>query len=631
MTPHTETPSGHAKPIESSVGSVAIRFCGDSGDGMQMTGDQFTDTSAVFGNDIATFPDFPAEIRAPRGTTYGVSAFQVHFAATDIYTPGDRINALVAMNPAGFKTNIEDVEAGGIVIVNEDEFTPSNLRKAGYAEDENPLADDELNRRYRIFKIPMSRMTRESLANSGMGAKDIDRARNMYALGIVYWLYDRPIEPTVASLEEQFTKRKNKPQIAALNVNALKAGYYFGETAELFPVRYRVPAAQFKPGTYRKISGNEASALGFLIAAHKAGKPLTYASYPITPASEILHQLASLKNFGVKTFQAEDEIAAVCAAIGAAYAGDLALTGSSGPGIALKGEAIGLAVMLELPLVIVDVQRAGPATGMPTKTEQADLFIALWGRPGESPAVVIAPQSPADCFMAAIEAFRMAVRGMCPVLFLTDGFIANGAEPWLVPKLDDIPPIEVHHPTKNNNPSGEFMPYLRDAETLARPWAIPGTPGLQHRLGGIEKKDGTGNVSYDPDNHQHMVRTRAEKIARLVDLVPPLEVRGPSGGDLLLLGWGGTYGSITSAGERLREMGHKVATAHLRYLNPMPANLGEILKKYRKVAIPEINMGQLLTVIRARFLVDAVGINEMRGKMFQIDTLVQSAIEILER
>ncbi|MHC4975436.1 MAG: 2-oxoacid:acceptor oxidoreductase subunit alpha [Planctomycetota bacterium] len=627
MTQDLESPPESTKPIE----SVAIRFCGDSGDGMQLTGGQFSDTSAVFGNDIATFPDFPAEIRAPRGTTYGVSAFQVHFAATDIFTPGDQINALVAMNPAGFKTNIEDVEAGGIIIVNEDEFTPGNLKKAGYEDGVNPLDDEDLYLHYRVFKIPMSRMTRESLAESGMGAKDIDRCRNMYALGIVYWLYDRPIEPTVAFLEEQFTKRKGKPEIAEINISALKAGYYLGETAELFPVRYSVAPADFKPGTYRKISGNEATALGCFIAAHKANKPLTYASYPITPASDILHQLSSLKRFGVKTFQAEDEIAAVCAAIGAAYAGDLALTGSSGPGIALKGEALSLAVMLELPMVCVDVQRAGPATGMPTKTEQADLMLALWGRPSESPAVVIAPQSPSDCFAAAIEAFRMAVRGMCPVLFLTDGYIANGAEPWLLPNLDDIPPIEVEHPTSNNNPDGAFLPYLRDPDTLARPWAIPGVEGLEHRLGGLEKQDGTGNVSYDPDNHDHMVRTRAAKIQKLVDLVPPLEVLGPEKGDLLLLGWGGTYGAITTAGKHLREMGHSVATAHLRYLNPMPANLDQVLGNYKTVVIPEINMGQLRSVIRSRFLIDALGINEMRGKMFQVDTLVQRTLEIIER
>ncbi|MCA9294595.1 MAG: 2-oxoacid:acceptor oxidoreductase subunit alpha [Phycisphaerales bacterium] len=626
MTPQTETPPGKATPIE----SVAIRFCGDSGDGMQLTGGQFTDTSAMFGNDIATFPDFPAEIRAPRGTTYGVSAFQVQFAATDIHTPGDRINALIAMNPAGLKTNIEDVESGGIVIVNEDEFTPSNLRKAGYAEGENPLDDPELSLHYRVFRVPMSRMTRESLADSGMGSKDVDRCRNMYALGIVYWLYDRSIDPTVKFLENQFTKR-GKPEIATINIRALKAGYYFGETAELFPVRYRVAPAQFKPGTYRKISGNEATALGCLIAAHKAGKPLTYASYPITPASEILHLLSSLKHFGAKTFQAEDEIAAVCAAIGAAYAGDMALTGSSGPGIALKGEAISLAVMLELPLVIIDVQRAGPATGMPTKTEQADLMLAMWGRPSESPAAIIAPQSPADCFAAAIEAFRMAVRGMCPVLLLTDGYIANGAEPWLLPDLDDIPPIKVEHPTQNNNPDGSFLPYLRNPETLARPWAIPGVPGLEHRVGGLEKKDGTGNVSYDPDNHDHMIRARAAKIQKLVDLVPPLTVRGPEKGDVLLLGWGGTYGAITTAGERLRAQGHKVATAHLRYLNPMPANLGDVIANYRTIVVPEINMGQLRSIIRDRFLVDAVGINQMRGKMFQVDMLVERTLEIMKR
>lgn len=625
MTPDTEIPPGRTTQLE----SVAIRFCGDSGDGMQLTGGQFSDTSAAFGNDIVTFPDFPAEIRAPRGTTYGVSAFQVHFAATDIYTPGDQVNALVAMNPAGLKTNIEDVESGGIVIVNEDEFTPGNLRKAGYAEDQNPLDDEEFSRQFRVFKVAINRMTRESLASSGMGAKDIDRCRNMFALGLVYWLYDRPIEQTVRSLETQFAKRQ--PEVAMINIKALRAGYYFGETAELFQERYAVAPAKFAPGVYRKINGNEAAALGFMVAAHKARKPLTYASYPITPASDILHHLSSMKKYGVKTFQAEDEIAAVCAAIGASYAGDMALTGSSGPGIALKGEAISLAVMLELPLVIVDVQRAGPATGMPTKTEQADLMLALWGRPSESPAVVIAPQSPADCFDAAIEAFRMAIRAMCPVLYLTDGYIANGAEPWRLPNLDDIAPIEVEHPTVSNGPDGKFLPYARNPRTLARPWGVPGVPGLEHRVGGLEKQDGTGNVCYDPDNHDHMVRTRAAKIQKLVDLVPPLKVRGPEQGEALLLGWGGTYGAITTAGDRLRAMGRSVATAHLRYLNPMPSNLGEILKNYRTVVIPEINMGQLRTLIRARYLVDAQGINQMRGKMFRVESLVNRTLEILDR
>ena len=620
------------KMIETrELGAVAIRFCGDSGDGMQLAGGQFTTASAIFGNDIATFPDFPAEIRAPRGTTYGVSGFQVQFASTEIYTPGDSVNALVAMNPAGFKTNIADVEPGGIVIVNEDEFDAVNLKKCGYDEGYNPLDDDELNRRYQIYRVPMSRLTRESAADAGLGAKEIDRCRNMYALGIVYWLYDRPIDTTVRFLDDYFAKQKNRPDIAKVNAKALKAGYYFGETAELFPARYHVAPAKLKPGRYRRISGNEATVLGFVTAAAKAGKKLVYASYPITPASDIIHGLARLKHFGVKTVQAEDEIGAVCAAIGASFAGDLGLCGTSGPGLALKSEGIGLAVMLELPLVIINVQRAGPATGMPTKTEQADLLQAMFGRPGESPCIIIAPRSPSDCFDIAIEAFRLAVRFMCPVLILSDGYVANGAEPWLLPDIDAIEPIRVDHPTEGNAPDGEFLPYKRDPQTLARPWAIPGTPGLEHRLGGLEKEDGTGNVSYDPDNHDRMVRTRVAKVNKAAAIIPPLDVRGPAAGDALLLGWGGTYGAITTAGDQLRDQGLAVSTAHLRYLNPFPSNLGEVMGRFKTVIIPELNLGQLRMLIRANFLVDAIGINEMRGKAFLVETLVKKTMEILNR
>ena len=627
----TKTPSSEKRIETQELGAVSIRFCGDSGDGMQLAGGQFTTASAIFGNDIATFPDFPAEIRAPRGTTYGVSGFQVQFASTEIYTPGDAVNALVAMNPAGFKTNISDVEPGGIVIVNEDEFDKVNLKKCNYEEGYNPLDDDELNRRYQIFRVPMSRLTRESLTGSGVGAKDVDRCRNMYALGIVYWLYGRPIDTTVRFLDDYFGKQKNLPDIAEINTKALKAGYYFGETAELFPSRYHVAPAKLKPGRYRRISGNEATVLGCVTAAAKAGKQLLYASYPITPASDIIHGLARLKHFGVKTFQAEDEISAVSAAIGASFAGDLALCGTSGPGLALKSEGIGLAVMLELPLVIINVQRAGPSTGMPTKTEQADLLQAMYGRPSESPVIIVAPQSPADCFNMMIEAFRLAVRFMCPVIFLSDGYIANGAEPWLLPDVDAIEPITVEHPTEPNSDDGEFLPYLRDPETLARPWAIPGTPGLEHRVGGLEKEDGTGNVSYDPDNHQHMVRTRAAKVQRAAEVIPHLQVRGPDTGDALLLGWGGTYGSITTAGDQLRDQGHSVSTAHLRYLNPFPANLVDVMSRYKTIIIPEINLGQLLKLIRADFLIDAIGINEVRGKAFLVDTLVEKTLEILNR
>lgn len=610
--------------------SVVIRFCGDSGDGMQLTGNQFTNTSAIFGNDIATFPDFPAEIRAPRGTTFGVSGFQAHISSKAIYTPGDVVNVMVAMNPAGFKTNIADVERGGIVIVNEDEFTPAAYKKCGYEEGYDPLEDEEINHRYQIFRVPMSRLTRDALADSGMGAKDIDRCRNMFALGVIYWLHDRSLDSTINYFRTEFDERRGKPEIANINITTLKSGYNYGENAELFSIRYRVAPAALSPGTHRKISGNEAAALGFVAAAVKANKPLTLASYPITPASDILHHLAKLKNFGVKTFQAEDEIAAVCAAIGASYAGDFALTSTSGPGLALKSEAMSLAVMLELPIVIVDVQRAGPSTGMPTKTEQADLLQGMFGRPSESPLIIVAPSRPSDCFEMAIEAFRLAVRCMCPVLYLSDGFIANGAEPWKLPDISKIEPIVVEHPTETNNPGGNYLPYLRDPKTLARPWATPGVAGLEHRVGGLEKQDETGNVSYDPDNHDHMVRTRAEKVQRAQDIIPPLQVRGPERGDLLLLGWGGTYGAIRTAGDQLLDLNKEVATAHLKYLNPFPSNLGDVLASYKKVVIPEINMGQLRMLIRDKFLIDAIGINEMHGKMLRVDSIVEKSLAILK-
>lgn len=610
--------------------SVAIRFCGDSGDGMQLTGGQFTNTTAVFGNDFATFPDFPAEIRAPKGTTFGVSNFQLQFSKNEIFTPGDKINALVAMNPAGLKTNIDDVEAGGIIIVNGDEFSKVNLTKCGYPKNYNPIDDPSIQTGYQIFNVPMSRITRESLVSSGLGSRDIDRCRNMFALGIVYWLYDRPLDTTIEWLNKYFGGRKGNPQLAEINIKALKAGYFFGETAELFPVRYQVPAAKHTPGLYRRVSGNHALALGLATVAGKAGKQVLYAGYPITPASELMHTAANLKHFGVKTFQAEDEIAAVCAAIGASFAGDLAVTATSGPGLALKMEAIGLAVMMELPLVVIDVQRAGPSTGLPTKTEQSDLLQAMFGRPGESPCIVIAPQSPADCFDMLIEAFRLAIRHMCPVILLSDGHIANGAEPWKIPNLDAIAPIEIRHARSEDYADKEFHPYTRDTSTLARPWAIPGTPGLEHRLGGLEKDATKGTVSYDPDNHDRMVRLRAQKIERAATTIPHLEVRGPSEGDVLLLGWGGTYGAIRSAGDQLRQQGVQVSTAHLRYLNPMPSNTAEVLRSFRRVLIPEINQGQLLQIIRAKYLIDAIGINETRGKMFMVDTLVQRTLNIIQ-
>ena len=629
VSPDTESPT---RAVETqSRDSIVIRFCGDSGDGMQLTGGQFTTTSALFGNDIATFPDFPAEIRAPRGTTFGVSGFQLQFASTEIYTPGDSVHALVAMNPAGLKTNLADVEPGGIVIVNEDEFDKVNLRKCGYADGYNPLDDESLGRKYRFHRVPMSRLTRESLASMGFGVKDVDRCRNMYALGLVYWLFERPLDATIKHLNDYFGREKKKPEIADLNIKALRAGFNFGETADMFAAKYHVAPAKLKPGTYRRISGNEATALGLVVAAAKAGKNLLYSGYPITPASDLLHNLSSFKHFGVRTFQAEDEIAAICAAIGASFAGDFAVTGTSGPGMALKAEAMNLAVMLELPLVIVDVQRAGPSTGMPTKTEQADLLHAVCGRPGESTVIVVAPRGPADCFGMAIEAFRLAVRHMCPVIYLSDGYIANGAEPWLLPDLDAIDPIEVAHPIQTNNPGGNYLPYKRDPQTLARPWVIPGTPGLEHRVGGLEKQDITGNVSYDPDNHEHMVRTRAAKVHRAADMIPPLDVRGPDSGDVLLLGWGGTYGAITTAGDDLRRQGHGVSTAHLRYLCPFPKNLGDVLRRFKNIIIPEINLGQLRMLVRAHFLIDAIGINEVRGKMFRVQDLVSKTIEIIQR
>tara|TARA_R110002072_G_scaffold42064_21_gene118930 strand:- start:212901 stop:214763 length:1863 start_codon:yes stop_codon:yes gene_type:complete len=619
-------------PIDqTTLDTVVIRFCGDSGDGMQLTGGQFTDTSALFGNDFATFPDFPAEIRAPKGTTFGVSGFQVQFSSNDIFTPGDRVNAMVAMNPAGFKVNIDEVEPGGIVIVNEDEFTKVNLTKCGYLDGYNPLDDDEINLKYNLVKVPMSRMTKESLADSGMGAKDINRCRNMFALGIVYWLYERPLDHTKDYLTQKFAIKKKLPEVAKINIRALEAGYYFGETAEVFPSRYRVPPAKQEKGTYRQISGNEATVLGLVTAAQKASKPIVYASYPITPASGVIQGMSHLKRFGIKSIQSEDEIAAICTAIGASFAGDIGVTGTSGPGLALKGEAMGLALMLELPLVIVDVQRAGPATGLPTKTEQADLLQAMYGRHCESPLIIVAPRSPSDCFNMAIEAVRLSVEFMCPVIYLSDGYIANGAEPWKVPMVDQIPEIKITHPTLADTDGGKFLPYARDPDTLSRPWAIPGTPGLEHRVGSLEKEAETGNVSYDPDNHDKMVRLRAEKVARAAQSIPLLEVDGDPSGDILVLGWGGTYGSITTAIEQVRANGHTVSSAHLQYLNPFPSNTEEVLRSFKKVIIPEINLGQLSTLIRSKFLIDTIGINIVKGKPFQVGTLVERITEVIEQ
>lgn len=590
------------------IDRVTIRFAGDSGDGMQLAGLQFTNTSAIFGNDVSTVPDFPAEIRAPAGSIPGVSAFQVSFSSYDIHTPGDVPDVLVAMNPAALRAHLADVPKGATIIVNTDEFTETNLKKAAYKE--NPLEDGTLAG-YRVVTVPITSMNERALKDSGLGTKQIDRSKNFFALGLMFWLYERPLEPTLHWIERKF---KKNPQVANANVTTLKAGYHFGETAELFPVHYRVPKAHLAPGRYRNITGNEATALGFLAASKLSGRPLFYGSYPITPASDILQELARFKRFGVKTFQAEDEIAAIGAAIGAAFGGSLGLTGTSGPGLALKSEALGLAVMVELPIVVAAIQRSGPSTGMPTKTEQADLLQAMFGRNGEAPVAVVAPATPGECFNMAIEAFRIALKHMVPTVFLSDGYLGTGSEPWRIPSLDDLPKIEVNYAT---DPS-TFQPYARDPETLARPWAIPGTPGLEHRIGGLEKSDGSGSVSYDAENHNRMVRYRAEKVERIANDIPNLEVMGEPEGELLVLGWGSTYGAILSAVQRAQGRGISVSCAHLRHLNPFPPDLGEVLSRFNRVLIPELNLGQLRMLIRSRYLVDAEGLNKVTGRPFLI-------------
>lgn len=606
--------------------SVTIRFCGDSGDGMQLAGTQFTNASAILGNDISTLPDFPAEIRAPAGTLAGVSGFQVHFSSHDIHTPGDRLNTLVAMNPAALKTNLKDLEPGGILIINSDAFTTSDLHKAGYKT--NPLDDSSL-KGYRIFKIPINTLNRDAVAAVKLSPREADRCKNFFALGLVYWLYERSLDPTLRWIREKFGKN---PAVLEANTRTLKAGYNYGETTEAMPVHYRVPKAQIKPGKYRKITGNEAIALGLVAASQLSNTPLVYATYPITPASDILHHLSEQKRFGVRTIQAEDEIAAMGMAIGAAFGGSLGVTATSGPGICLKSEAIGLAVMTELPVVIIDVQRGGPSTGLPTKTEQADLLQAMYGRNGECPVAIIAPCTPADCFAMVFEAVRLAFRFMTPVFLLSDGYLANGAEPWLIPKVEDLPKIVVQHPqAPNSNGNGDaphFLPYKRD-ERLVRQWAIPGTPGLEHRIGGLEKEDVTGNVSYDPANHEHMIKTRAQKIANIANEIPELTVNGPPEGDLLVIGWGGTYGSTLTAVQRAQRKGLKVAQAHLRYLNPMPKNTGEVLKRYKKVLVPELNSGQLRLLLRGIFLVDAVGLNKVQGRPFLVSEIEQKIEQML--
>jgi 2-oxoglutarate ferredoxin oxidoreductase subunit alpha len=615
----TATKAPERGPDVQELERVTIRFAGDSGDGMQLTGTQFTRTAAVFGNDISTLPDFPAEIRAPAGSLPGVSGFQISFSSSDIHTPGDQPDVLVAMNPAALKTNVGDLPAGGALIVNSDAFTQANLNKAAYAS--NPLTDGSL-KAYTVFEIPISTLNTRSLDGLDMTSKQMDLTKNFFALGLMFWLYERSMDPTLGWIDEKFSAR---PVIAEANKLALKAGYAYGETTEAFHTHYRVRPAKLAPGTYRNITGNEATALGFLAASKLAGRDLFYGSYPITPASDILHQLSGYKAFGVKTFQAEDEIAAIGAAIGASYGGALALTASSGPGIALKSEAMGLAVMVELPLVVVDVQRAGPSTGMPTKIEQGDLFQVIFGRNSDSPMPVVAPATPGECFDLAIEACRIALKYMTPVAYLSDAFLATGSEPWRIPDISGLPSLTV----ENARDAATFRPYQRDPKTLARPWAIPGTPGLEHRIGGLEKADVIGNVSYDPDNHHRMMTLRAAKVDGIADDVPPLEVFGPERGDLLILGWGSTYGAIRSAVERLNADGKAVAHAQLRHLNPFPANTEAVLRSYRRVLIPEVNLGQLLWLIRARYLIDAVGYNRVRGKPFRIAEIVDEAERLL--
>jgi 2-oxoglutarate ferredoxin oxidoreductase subunit alpha len=609
------------------VDSVIIRFAGDSGDGMQLTGTQFSNTSAVFGNDISTLPDFPAEIRAPAGTLAGVSGFQVNFSREDVLTPGDAPLILVAMNPAALKTNLPDLVSGGRIIVNTDAFNRGNLKKAGY--ETNPLEDGSLDG-YQVYELPITTLNRSALQDiEGLTTRDIDRSKNFFALGLTFWIFDRPLETSLEFIEQKFTKL---PIVAKANQMALQAGYNVGHNTEAFQTRYRIRPAQLKPGIYRRITGNEALAVGLVTAAQKANKPLFYGSYPITPASDILHNLAALKNFNVRTYQAEDEIAAMGSTIGAAFGGAFAVTGSSGPGIALKSEAINLALVLELPLVVINVQRGGPSTGLPTKTEQSDLLQMMFGRNGESPIPIIAPATPSDCFQAAIEAFRMAVRATTPVFILSDGYLANSAEPWLIPDPDDIPPIEVQHPTASDNGASEFHPYRRDPETLGRPWAIPGTPGLEHRLGGLGKQPETGNVSYLPAEHEQMIRERAEKVARLANIIPEQELFGPQEGDLLVVTWGSTFGAARSAVSGLWKQGHRVSHTHVRYINPFPRNLGAILSRFERILIPELNLGQLTTLLRARYYGTQTFIpySKVQGRPFTIREIVSKIESLIE-
>lgn len=605
------------------VDSVVVRFCGDSGDGMQLAGTQFTNVSAVFGNDVSTLPDFPAEIRAPAGSLSGVSGFQINFSSEDIFTPGDEVDTLVAMNPAALKTNIGDLKRGGTLIVNEDAFDSGNLSKAGY--EANPLDDETLMSSYTVQRVPMTRLTRDSVEGLGLSQREADRCKNFFALGLVYWLYERDATPTEDWVRQKFAKN---PSIVEANMRALKAGRSYGDSTEAFTVHYQVAPAKLPPGKYRKITGNEALAFGLATAAKINNEQLFFGGYPITPASDILHELSKLKHFGVMTFQAEDEIAAMSSVVGAAYAGRLAITASSGPGICLKGEAMGLGMICELPMVIIDVQRGGPSTGLPTKTEQSDLLLAMFGRNGESPLPVVAAATPGDCFDMILEALRIAVEFMTPVLLLSDGYIANGAEPWRIPDLADIPRMNIKHPTELNSDDNGFLPYKRD-ERLVRPWAVPGTPGLEHRVGGLEKADVTGNVEYSPQNHQHMTNTRQAKVQGIANYIPEQEIDGPESGDVLVVSWGGTFGSVRTAVRRMQARGASVAHAHLRYLNPFPRNLEEVLHSYDKVLVPELNTGQLRFLLRGTYLVDAIGLNKVQGKPFLVGEIMEKIEEIL--
>ncbi len=604
------------KPVE-EIERVAVRFAGDSGDGIQLTGTKFTEATALAGNDLSTFPDFPAEIRAPAGSLAGVSGYQIHFASQDIKTPADQPDVLVALNPAALRANIDDVRAGGMVIINSDAFVTKNIERAGYKEDPVPALRD----RFRLVEVPFSNLTHEALKDLKLGTREAERSKNFFGLGLVYWLYNRPVEPTLRWLETRF-----KGEILEANVRALKAGIHFGETTELFPISFVVPKAKIQPGTYRNITGNTALAYGIIAAGQSLEKPVFLGAYPITPASDVLHELSNYKQFGVRTFQAEDEIAAASVAIGASYAGHLGVCTTSGPGFILKQEAIGLAVMTELPVLIIDIQRAGPSTGLPTKTEQADLLAAMYGRNSESPLPILAAATPSDCFHTVIEAAQIAVKYMTPVVVLSDGYVANSSEPWLIPDVATLPRMKVVHRT---DPNG-FMPYVRDEETLARPWAVPGTPGLEHRIGGLEKEDRTGNVSYTPANHGLMVALRAEKVARIANDLPPVEVNGADRGELLVVGWGGTYGAITSAVNDAREAGRDVSSIHLRHLNPFPLNLGDVLRRFKKVLVCELNSGQLWRMLRAEFVIPAESLSKVMGQPFKVGEVRARIEQILK-